>query len=239
MTNLYRCVLDINPASPVATDIGELHKLVMAGFRDRLEGVTTTTTPDGADVGPRAHASILFATKRNRPGRGRSRPIQSGNVTRVLVQGDTAPDWSQTSYASDALLTLKARPPIAVDTTVQAGDLVEITGDFNATWAKWVDGKRGQRITLTRPADIGAWLARSLDLTHDVGEVLPSGATISAPIRVTGTREGSRLMFSMSHVTAHLQVRNPDAFTNLLVHGLGRRRAYGAGLIRHRVLNPQ
>lgn len=247
MSTTYRQVLSLNPGNFVAGDVNELHKLVMAGYRDRLDGVSTIRGEDGNQLGPRAQANILFAAKRRTANGRRTWPLTAGSAYRLLVQADTPGDWSDTTYIQDKALALSIGDPFTVDTTVGEGTLVEITTEVHATrrhapksgaGEKKTRGSRGVRYTLTHPHEVATWTEDTFARLSGV-TLHRDGMQVSAPQRLTGRMVGeeqSGLVFDTCHVTATGTVHDPDAFAAALQTGLGRSRAYGAGLIRYRPL---
>lgn len=243
-TTMHRQVLTLNPRTHTGIDVGELHKLVMSAFLPNLDGAGTVTLPDGTQAGPRAQANILFAALRQRPSSRATRPRAAGAAHKLLIQSDLPPDWSMSPFLKDRTLSVSFTDPFEVDTTIHSGDFVEITGFVNATASRAPEPQlvdrsqgrhaRGRRYPLTRPSDVGAWLDRTMDragatLALDTVEV-------SEALRVSGTRGNSAIFYDGCQITARVNVNDPDAFTRVLHEGIGRSRAYGAGLLRHRII---
>lgn len=234
-STIYRHTLTISPRHAIAGNANALHKLVMAGFDARLEGITGTA---------RADANILFATRRSDPKQGPP-PRAAGRTSRILVQADTPGDWSHTGYTRDASLGLTVSPAWEVNTDVPAGSLVEVLVEANATrrYAPRPGApkkSRGPRITLTHPNEVGAWATRVLHEQAGM-TVDPSGMTIGAHQVLYVRREESGadrsgLTVGVSMIQAHGIVTDPAAFAQVLRVGVGRGRPYGAGLLRHRVI---
>lgn len=236
----YRQILRFSPDSGPGRDINELHKLVMAGYRDHLT--------DGAEA-QRAAANILFLAARpgTKPTRvqGRRTIARAGATGQVLVQAQIPGDWSQTSYASDDSLGLTATSPLEVNYDFQAGDMVELRGLISATRARapQVDPQtgrpgRGRKYTITDPNELSQWLAARLGQAGF--EVDPMELRVEDRQRMEGHRTGEATTGTVIVDCQQVQLRgvvtDPGSFREVLVEGLGRKRAYGVGLLRHRII---
>lgn len=236
----YRHTLRFNPQSAPGTDVNELHKLVMAGYRHRLD--------DGA-ASPRAEANILFlaarpGTKPTRTGGRRVLPV-AGPTGMVLVQADAPGDWTQTPYTQDRGLNLTVGEPIKVLYDFEAGDTVEVRGLISATRATAPEHDpdtgalgRGKKRTITDPNELGDWLStRFAKLGFDVDMM---DVRVEDMQRIQGHRTDpnatSKVMVDCRQVQFRGEVTDPALFQQTLAEGVGRKRAYGVGLLRHRML---
>lgn len=123
---------------------------------------------------------------------------------------------------------------------------MEITTDLHATRRHAPKHKtatrgtreaRGARYTLTHPHEVADWTETTL--TRAGLTLHRDGMQISNPLRLTGRKAGEKpspITVDTCRVTATATVTDPNAFTEALHTGIGRSRAYGAGLIRHRTL---
>lgn len=227
---IYRHVLSFE-RGPATRDVGALHRLVMSGYFHALSG--------GHDDA-RRRLNVLCLAQRPEPTQQHTYPPLARDTHKVLVQANTVGDWSHT----DLPMGLTASAPITVDTAINDGDLIEVQGLLNPTRAdpptKRPDGTltRGKRKVITDPNDVAAWFVRTL---HGKGlDLNPEQVRVGAAQRLRGTREygTSRgpLTFDVRHLRGVGKVTDAEAFTALLTEGVGRGRAYGAGLIRHRKL---
>lgn len=240
MTTTYRQILRFNPGTGPGGDVNELHKLVMAGYRHHLT--------DGADAA-RAEAGVLFLaarpdTKSTRVA-GRRAIAQAGRTGQVLVQAHVPGDWSQTTYAHDVGLGLQATPAKEVTYDFTIGDTLELRGLISVTRSHAptkdpTTGKpgRGKKYTITDPNELSDWL--STHLARNGLDLDPMELRVEDLQRITGRRGPTATTGSVfvdcRQVQLRADVTDPAAAAAVLGEGLGRKRAYGVGLLRHRIL---
>lgn len=229
-TTLYRHILTLDRCA-AARDIGALHRLVMAGYRHALN--------DGEDDA-RQRVGALFLAQRPDPRSRTQYPPLARDTHKVLVQARTPGVWATDHGHAVTHVT----EPITVDPMVAVGDRVEVQALLNPTHSQAPtprgDGTfiRGKRVPITDTNDVAAWFLRVMGergLSVDPHEV-----RVGSPQRLRGTRtktgSHSTLTFDVRTLRGVGTITDSDAFTAMLTDGVGRARAYGAGLIRHRKL---
>lgn len=209
---LYRQAFSIDPTHPASTDLTQLHKSVMGCF---------PSTPNNPTY--RAENNILFAANRTQPRWARSRTDRPhlGAATHVLIQATTPPTQAGHGLTptSDTFTTSH---------TFEEGDQVDIATLVNPTKSVATEpGTRGRRISLTHHHEIRDWMTRKLA----PAVTLDPDMAIGTPTRGTSS---THITIDLCDITARGTITNPTALTELITTGIGRGRAYGAGLIRTR-----
>ena len=232
MTTIYRQILTFNKNTPESWDIGKLHGAVMAGYRHVL---------DGGHDNARQRLNSLFLAQRDlvteldRWGKDAVYPPPAARTNAVLVQASEPGDWS----GADPRLKILASEPFRVDLDVEAGCEVEVRSLINpmkSTPPGAPDEKgeraRGKKVPITRQQDVAEWFTERM--SRNGLEIPPHAVTVGAVERLHGTRRGAALKIDVRTISAHGTVTDPEAFRQVLINGIGRGRAYGAGLLRHR-----
>lgn len=217
---IYRQTLTL-PDCAATTDVGALHRLVMYGYRHVLnEGY-----PDA-----RHRLDSLFIAQRDTPTRtAGEHPVRARKATKVLVQANSVGDWSKAEPDG-----ITVSDPITTDFSLNVEDRVEIRVTANPTRSlgNHDTTTRGRRVVLRQPNDVAAWLTRTM-AKHGLA-LDPNTVTVGSLERLHGTRKGSHLNFDVMALRGSGVVTDPAEFSQALVSGIGRGKAYGAGMIRHR-----
>ena len=216
---MYRQVIRLNPHSQTAASPSELHKLVMSGFRHILNG----GHPDA-----RSRVGVLFAVVRPAPRNLHKRPLRASAATQLLVQSPHVADWTGSEFADDPGVEFHAEEPFLVDLEVGRGQEIMVRGEYNPTRSVARAHRRGQRVPITDPHEVGQWYRRQWEdrgLLVDV-EGMQVAPTVWAP--------GKGAMIAGTKITAHAMVTDPVLFSSTVEQGIGRSRAYGYGLTLHR-----
>lgn len=222
-----RHVLTLNPRHATAKDIGELHRLVMAGYPSDL-----------SETSPRQELNILFLPRAETLDTARF-PNRVRGVKKILVQADIAGDWKETSYYRDRVLGLEVSDPINVTRDYTTGDRIEINALANATHsipsrpaAPGERRQRGRAVPIPTAEGVIDWTVRvfaqrGLDVDRTT-------VAVGKPLRHMGYKNDHQIVIDGRPITAQGTVADPNLLTHALITGIGKGRAYGAGLIRHR-----
>lgn len=209
---LHRQAFTISPTHPAATDLVELHKSVMGCF----------PTSDNAPTW-RADNNILFAANREPRTwrRSRSTRTPAGPATKVLIQSTTKP-----VDAGHGLTPISS--PFTMRHSYIEGDQIDLAVLANPTKAVCVEpGKRGRRVSLTHHHDVRDWVQRQLSPALTIDPDMSIGPA-------TRATSSTNVTIDFRDIICRATVTNPDALEHLIITGIGRARAYGAGLIRTR-----
>ena len=189
--------------SALLDDTRAMHRLVMSGF------------PVSSGPAPRAAMNILY----------RLDGLPGGRVG-VTVRATAVPDWSRLPVG------VSASPVQTSERTWEAGELVAMTCDANATKDRAMERgpngarKQGLRVGLTQPGDLRDWFTR---------KGMQSGFVVQDLDAVPlGARRGTQgLSLWIVRFTATVLVVDPVAFVAAWAQGIGRGRAFGAGMLVH------
>ena len=214
---IYRQTLTLPKDHEAARDVGRLHALVQSGY-------SYVSPREGENrVGVRS----LFYAKRA-PVRGSGQyPLPGGRAVQVVVQATMPGEWD---------VPFTQAKPVRYDFTV--GDLVEVEVEVNPvrSVSSGVRGVRGRKVVIRDRAEVARWFARQAERGGFM--VDPTCVSVGEPQRVFGVRSprhGSAGFHVDSRtVRAVGEVADTELFTRFLVDGVGRARAYGAGLVFHR-----
>lgn len=220
--DIYRQLITVPHKHPAARDVGALHQLIESGYDydAPTEGVNRSLNKG------------LFRANRIAPPRAAGiYPPHAGRAHTVLVQGASVGDWPELTVSKPA----KVRYDFA------AGDTVEIEAALNPMKSVCAaePGERGKKIVMTDIHEIAQWVRSRM--SESGLEIAPEDIIVRSPERVLGTRSKRHgkapFHVDMRAVNAVGTVTDADALTERLIDGLGRARAYGAGLILHRKLH--
>jgi CRISPR system Cascade subunit CasE len=203
-----------------------MHRTVMSGFYGWVE-------PGNPD--PRAQMGILHMWTLD---------LRADRLV-IVVQSRVQPDWS--SIPSKALVEEVTVLPI--DMSIRQGDTFSFRTVVNPARDRqgWKDTPQGRQLTLQRLADTTPkhareWFAERLqpEGAEPVGRsgIRRIGATgdpsnmavrILPKLAFGNDRRGGKI--GRAEIRGALTVTDPEAFTHALANGIGRGRAYGAGLL--------
>ncbi|MFD9741114.1 type I-E CRISPR-associated protein Cas6/Cse3/CasE [Umezawaea sp. NPDC059074] len=203
--------LDINTRSREFrrdhANIHDMHRTVMSAFPN-----ITEATP-----ARQAHAVLWRLDSTN-----------DGYVQ--YVQSRTEPDWD---VLPEGHLTAPAevRPLRPVLDTVAPGRKLAFRIVANPTWC---EAKSRKRLVHREPERQVEWLMRKgeqhgfvIPTAGDVPDVEPS----PIPTLVGRKNAATKITVEAVRFDGHLVVTDPEAFTEAVVAGIGRAKAYGCGLI--------
>jgi CRISPR system Cascade subunit CasE len=147
------------------------------------------------------------------------------------VQSRVQPDWTKLPVGH-LIRPAEVRPLKPVLEAVTAGRKLSFRLVANPTKC---DGKSRKRIPLKQPDLQVDWLIRQGERCGFVLPSVPGGTPDAAPAPMP-TLEGRKDSHTKITVEAvrfdgHLVVTNAEAFTEALINGIGRAKAYGCGLI--------
>ena len=232
----YRQILTLSSRSLQARDVDALHRLIMAGYRHALDG----SHPDA-----RARLNVLYLAARtptNPYDHNKPWPPKATPAGRVLVQANTPGDWQNTEYAHHHNLDLHVSEPITVNTTLTPGQHLQLKVTLNPTRSlpsptnPGAKRARGRRVPITDASEVGEWAQRVFG-AHGLALDL-DGTAVSAPSRLVGHKpSGQTVTVDVRTLTTTATVADAQAASALLVEGVGRGKAWGAGLIRHRPID--
>lgn len=219
---LLELALDHPEVAQAALDPHDMHRLVMRAYRHWVE--------DGARDA-RAQMQILHTSITN---------LKSSTVT-LIVQSRIPGDWSALPGAA------QIQPPTirTIDLSITAGQ----TYDFrtvinpNSHTPRPSATSRGRgRLDLRTPTVERAldWFTQRLQPygTHSQGQFAPLGAdadpaTVTARVLPTLASQSAHIgmRVTRAEIRGQLTITHPEAFAEILRHGMGRSRAYGCGLL--------
>jgi len=219
VTTLSRLIPDLG-SRPVRRDLADaeqLHRTVMSAFPAVEQ-----------DDARRVHG-VLHRVDASRDDR-----------LALLVQSETAPDWSSLPAGYIAAPVQSKQIDSALEGIVE-GQRLGFRIRANPTRSlpappRRADGKRarGRRIPITDETEQIRWLARSSDRC---GFELPTGennepfvASIREP-KITGRRAGSLVELTCCTFDGILIVTDSGKLRSALREGIGRGKAYGCGLL--------
>jgi len=182
-------------------DVECLHKRIMRLVPDEL----------GADA--RNLAGLLFRVERRRDG------------TRLLVQSQLEPNTGRLPPGYGQAEVRKLGPFLEA-LTAGAAVHYRLTANPSKRAGRTAGQKAGKIVPL-RGADADAWWAAraprcGLALRTLTGTPLDD---------VTGDRDGRRIRHALTRFDGLATVTDPDALRHAVLHGIGRARSYGAGLL--------
>ncbi|AXI79811.1 type I-E CRISPR-associated protein Cas6/Cse3/CasE [Peterkaempfera bronchialis] len=203
-------------------DAADLHRRIMK------------LVPDGLGDSPRAHAGVLFRLDTD----GAGPPV-------LLIQTRVAPDtgrlpagYAQAQTRDMRTMLTSLRPGLPVRYRL-LGNAVRRCGP-NSTVGKWK-----QVIPLHGDDADQWWAARAAAAGLDLHTVLSEpadaltawhqrdgGSGPQSPVRGRERQgEAIRVAHSATRFEGAATVRDPDALRNALLHGIGRSKSYGCGLL--------
>lgn len=234
----YVSVLRTDPNHPkvksASHNVQYLHQLVMTSVRAHLPDWydpfgTTAPSPELEAPGEqRKQFAVLFAAKRNSPEDHAGK--LAGVVTGLYVTSLAKPFWDE--LVGEGICVVQH---LGVEThAYRAGDRLSVQMWANPTMDLKEPGdgrhKRGSRVSLGNPNDAADWLRRTM-ARH--------GATVDdAKLRLGQTRglrapsKSKQLKVVLRPYTFVVTVDDPDKFAHAAVNGVGRSKAFGAGLMR-------
>lgn len=211
---LYRSYLTLDTSSDevrdALTDSHRLHQLISRAY---AHDMTDGNQRARADIG------LLYSLDTDRP----------DGTSRLVCQAVTRPDWSVLAGS------LQGHPYEMVDQEhLATGQTVHVQIDADPTKAIPAPRNplrpdaprgRGRRVRIDDPEERLEWAHRKLAIAGlDVAAITDSG-TVHRDSRVKGLR------LTLTRFTAVATVRAPDTLRLAQVEGVGRSRAYGAGLL--------
>ena len=223
-------ILTLEARHPLAQravlDPQAMHRTVMSGFYGWVE-------PGNSD--PRAQMGILHTWTLD---------LRADRLV-IVVQSRVQPDWS--SIPSKALVEKATVLP--VDESIRQGGVFSFRTVVNPTRDRqaWRDTPQGrqlarQRLADTTPKHVRRWFGERLqpEGAEPVGRgnIRRIGATgdptimavrILPKLTFGNDRRGGKI--GRAEIRGTLTVTDPEAFTYALTNGIGRGRAYGAGLL--------
>ncbi|EPH41021.1 hypothetical protein STRAU_5899 [Streptomyces aurantiacus JA 4570] len=215
------CQLDLNhpDIARAVLDPHDMHRLVMRPFR---HWVPDGTPSSRAQMGILHTETVSLAT----------------NTLTLVIQSRVPGDW--TALPASAHIT----PPhtMTLDLTIHTGQHYRFRTVINpARYTTRVTGPRHR--TRSGPADASPsqalmWFTSRLqpqgtpdyDRYPRIGaDTTPNALTARTLPTLTSTTRGFRL--NRAEIQGHLTITDPTTFANTLIHGLGRSRPYGCGLL--------
>ncbi|MGV9680371.1 type I-E CRISPR-associated protein Cas6/Cse3/CasE [Nocardia sp. NPDC003482] len=224
-------ILTLDARHPFTTksllDAQEMHRTVMSGFRGWVENGQTAA---------RQLMGVLSTWTVD---------LKTGTLV-LVVQANVPADWNQIPSAArkDAPRT------ITVDKIIRLGDTYQFRTVVNPTRDRKVpkspdtpDDKIRQRTAHKTPRWVESWFTDRLQ-APDQPPIAPNGLrrigatadpkTLSVRVLPTvssASHNHPGLRIARAEVKGRLTVTDPTAFVHSLTHGIGRARAYSAGLL--------
>lgn len=223
-----RQVLHLNSKAP--KDVERLHKLVLSGYDFPAD-------IDTRERGVRATIDSLFAMsatlRQATRTSGKIKRIEQ--VNRLLVQAQVPGDWSGSASVESV------RDLGETDVSLEEGQHLILRGDIElaanrSTYITGTETRGGQQKparaiqrtnTTVTPSQAPDFIAGKLE-----GAGFEADRVHVSDI-VTSQRKGRRIALARFEATG--EVADADALSQALITGIGRGKAFGAGLIRYAV----